>query len=450
MHEPPLLLEHLAVREFRNVARVELRPGRRLTVFAGDNGQGKTSLLEAIYFVATSKSFRTPRLGEVTRHGQPIASVRARFRDGGTGLGREQTASVDEGQRVVKIDEKRPPSLAAYAVRSPVVCFHGAELELSTGSAAARRTLLDRVSLFLEPASLDHHERYRRAVRERQKALSMRGPEASDLDAYEELCARHGAAVTRTRERAAAAVTSWLGDMFAKLAAPGLTLGATFKRGGSADEDECRRELRERRVRDRVRGVASFGPHRDELLLTLDGHPARVVASQGQHRAITLALKLAEYSAIAKARGVLPLLLLDDVSSELDAARTSSLLALLGEMGAQIFLTTTRPELIVTPWVAASDRVDVMLTAGRTDGAPGETSPIPSLTPQGGGADGRRDGATPGPESVGGPVRAETAPGATPLPGQVAGAAEGAATGQDGGESDEGDEDEDEGDEDEG
>ncbi|RYE90576.1 MAG: DNA replication and repair protein RecF [Myxococcales bacterium] len=367
MAEPPLLLEHLAVRDFRNVTRAELRPGRRLTVFSGDNGQGKTSLLESIYFVATSKSFRTPRLGEVTRHGEPIASVRARLRDGEAGLGREQTASVDEGQRVVKVDDKRPPSLAAYAVRSPVVCFHGAELELSIGSAAARRTLLDRVSLFLEPASLDHHERYRRALRERQKALSMRGPEATDLDAYEELCARHGAAVTRTRERAAAAVTDWLGGLFTALAAPGLTLGASFKRGGSPDEDECRRELLERRVRDRVRGAPGFGPHRDELLLTLDGHPSRVVASQGQHRAITLALKLAEFSAIARARGVLPMLLLDDVSSELDAGRTSSLLALLGQMGAQIFLTTTRPELIVTPWVASSERVDFRLVEGRVE-----------------------------------------------------------------------------------
>jgi len=360
----PLLLEHLTVRDFRNIERAELRPGRSLTVISGDNGQGKTSLLEAVYFAATSKSFRTPRLAEVTRHAQRVASVRARFRDGPGGLSREQIASVDEGQRAVKVDERRPPSLAAYAVRSPVVCFHGAELELSLGAAAARRTLLDRVSLFLEPASIDHRERYRKALRERQRALSLRGPDASELGPYEQLCAQHGAAVSRSRDRAARAVTDWLGQMFSRIAAPDLKLEALFKRGGSDDEETSLREFEARRARDRARGAPGFGPHRDELALLLDGHSARVVASQGQHRAITLALKLAEFHAIARARGVQPILLLDDVSSELDRDRTASLLALLGDMGAQIFLTTTRPELIITPWVRPADRVDLRVQGG--------------------------------------------------------------------------------------
>jgi DNA replication and repair protein RecF len=360
----PLLLEHLAVREFRNIERADVRPGRRVTVISGDNGQGKTSLLEAVYFAATSKSFRTPRLGEVMRHGQRMASVRARFRDGAGGLSREQIASVDDGQRVVKIDDRRPPSLAAYAVRSPIVCFHGAELELSIGAANARRTLLDRVSLFLEPASMDHRERYRKALRERQRALTMRGPEATDLEPYELLCARHGAAVTRSRDRASQAVTEWLGQMFSRIAAPDIKLEAVFKRGGSDDEEVALRELLSRRVRDRARGAPGFGPHRDELALTLDGHQARIVASQGQHRAITLALKLAEFQAIARARGVLPVLLLDDVSSELDRDRTAALLELLGHMGAQIFLTTTRPELIITPWVGPAERVDLHVDRG--------------------------------------------------------------------------------------
>jgi DNA replication and repair protein RecF len=360
----PLLLEHVSVCDFRNLERVELRPARRVTVVAGDNGHGKTSLIEAIYYAATSRSFRTPRLNEIVRHGAAVAAVRARLREGAS-LAREQVASVDQGRRVLKVDGKRPASLVSYAVRSPVVCFHTGELELSSGAAAARRTLLDRVALFLDPSSADHRERYRKAMRERQRALMVRGPEGADLPPYERLCAVHGAAVTRARQRAAAELTGGLTGLFGRLAAPGLTLAAELRPGGSVDEQEAMEQLARRRVIDRARGAPGFGPHRDDLVLLLDGHNARAVASQGQHRAITLAIKLAELQAIARARGVFPMLLLDDVSSELDRDRTAALLAVLVETEAQIFITTTRPELILTPGISGADRLDVALRGGR-------------------------------------------------------------------------------------
>lgn len=359
-----LQLEHISIRDFRNLERVDLRPAGRVTVIAGDNGHGKTSVIEAVYFAATSRSFRTPRLNEVTRHGQAIASVRVKLNEGSQHT-REQLAAIDNGRRVLKVDGKRPPSLVSYAVRSPVVCFHTAELELSSGPATARRTILDRVALFLEPSSAEHRERYRKAMRERQRALSLRGPEAADLGPYERLCAIHGAAVTRARQRAAEVLTGPLTELFGKLAAPGLTLAATLTPGGSADEQEAMEQLAKRRVIDRARGAPGYGPHRDDLVLTLDGHNARAVASQGQHRAITMAIKLSELYAIAKARGVFPMLLLDDISSELDRDRTLALLSLLGETPAQIFITTTRPELIVTPGISAPDRLDVTLVGGR-------------------------------------------------------------------------------------
>ena len=151
---------------------------------------------------------------------------------------------------------------------------------------------------------------------------------------------------------------------FRELAAPGLELLAEYAPGGTDDVDLFRRELASRREKDRTRGAATFGPHRDDLLLTLDGHVAREVASQGQHRTITLAIKLAELSAISKARGVFPVLLLDDISSELDRDRMAALLAFLGDTRGQIFVTTTRPELIVTPGLAAPDRRDLRVVAG--------------------------------------------------------------------------------------
>jgi len=122
-------------------------------------------------------------------------------------------------------------------------------------------------------------------------------------------------------------------------------------------------ELAQRRARDRMRGLATYGPQRDELALSLDGHPARSVGSQGQHRALTLALKLAELAAVARARGVFPVLLLDDVSSELDRDRTLSLLSVLAETRGQVVITTTRPEMIDTRGLV--DRFDVEMASGR-------------------------------------------------------------------------------------
>ena len=106
--------------------------------------------------------------------------------------------------------------------------------------------------------------------------------------------------------------------------------------------------LANRRASDMRRGSAGVGPHRDDLSLVIDGHPVRGVASQGQHRAVTLALKSAEIEVVGQARGVRPILLLDDVSSELDRARTAALFSFLREQRGQVFLTTTRPELIDT------------------------------------------------------------------------------------------------------
>lgn len=357
---PSLSLERLRVRAFRNLGHVDIEETGRFNVIAGNNGHGKTSLLEAIYFAATSRSFRTHRAAELVQHGERVASVGARFAEVSEELpklAREQTAAVEGSRSVVRIDNNRPASLAEYATRSPVVAFHPEELALSSGPASGRRTLLDRLALFMRPASADHRARYTQALKARHELLRRtEAPhESAEIDAFEELCAVHGAQVTAARAAAVEALGEELLPAFHRIAAPDLELDARYAAGGSASVEEARAELSRQRRRDAFRSTAGFGPHRDDLELRLSGHPVRVVASQGQHRALTLALKAAETAAIAAARGLEPLLLLDDVSSELDADRTAALFRFLGLTRGQIFLTTTRPELIVTPEIAPRD-----------------------------------------------------------------------------------------------
>ena len=299
-----------------------------------------------------------------------MASVVARFSEVHPELpavAREQTAAVEGKSCVVRIDGNRPASLASFATRSPVIAFHPGELTLSTGPATGRRTLLDRLALFMDPTSADHRARYTRALKARHQLLH-RGEggtlDSAEIDAFEELCAIHGAALTGARAAASEALTVELLVAFGQIAAPELDLEVSFAAGGSADVDEARAELHRQRRRDAHRPSAGFGPHRDDLDLRFGGHPVRVVASQGQHRALTLALKAAETSAIAAARGLEPILLLDDVSSELDPERTAALFTFLSLAHGQVFLTTTRPDLIVTPDLGPSERRDFQIEAG--------------------------------------------------------------------------------------
>jgi DNA replication and repair protein RecF len=341
-----LSIESLTTRGFRNLAAAEISLGPRFNVVHGDNGQGKTNLLEAVYVVATSRSFRTHRAAELVQHGADTCSVRARIVEGG--LAREQVVGVGRGLRQAKVDGKRPRTLAEYAVLTPVVAFHPGSLLLSTGAGSERRRLLDRIALYRGPASRDDAESYAEALRGRQRVLELRGDASPELDDREALVARHGAALTLARADAARALAPLAEEVFGRIGAPGLRLRVEYRPGGMESVDEFRRALAANRTRDRMRGSATVGPHRDDLALDLDGRASRGLASQGQHRAIVLALELAEIGVIGAARDVQPLLLLDDVSSELDRGRTAALVGALRGQEGQVVLTTTRPELIET------------------------------------------------------------------------------------------------------
>jgi DNA replication and repair protein RecF len=363
-----LLVTRLILRDFRNIHSLSITPAPRFNVIAGDNGQGKTSLLEALYCVATSRSFRTDKLKELRRDGAEFARVDAELEE--AGQPRTQRVTVSDAGRAVFCDEQRADRLADYATQTPMVVFHPGDLELTMGAATRRRDLLDRVGLFSDPVAADDRSRYRHALRERQKVLEVRGEHAPELDAYEQLVARHGARLGQIRQRASQALFEEAEPAFRRLVASSLPFTMRYRCGGELDEARFREELRERRSSDRRRHAATFGPHKDDLELLIDGRPARKHASQGQHRILTLTLKLAELAAIRNARAAHPILLLDDVSSELDPTRTGAVFAFLSSTASQVFVTSTRPELFQTPGTSPSDRHDYVLESGALRDAP--------------------------------------------------------------------------------
>lgn len=358
-----IVIERLRVLDFRNLSELELSPAPRLNVIAGNNGQGKTSLIEALYVVATSRSFRTTRLAEVIRHAQPTACVALHVNvDGYTS---QQKAQISARGRSWQIDGKRANKLLDYATRTPVVVFHPGDLALVSGAAQGRRTLLDRVALFTDPQSADARLRYGRALKSRQRVLEERGVRAAELEALEVVVADEGAKLSQGRARAVQRLDSALVKAFAELASQKLSLACRYISKGSVDAMEFRSELRLRRDKDRLRRSASFGPHRDDFELNINGQPAKNFASQGQQRLLALSIKMAELSSVATISGLEPILLLDDVSSELDPTRTGAVYEFLRSSRSQVFVTTTRPELFVTPDLGAQERADFVLEEGR-------------------------------------------------------------------------------------
>jgi DNA replication and repair protein RecF len=358
----PLTLDRISIRHLRNLGEVDLSLGPRFNVIAGDNGQGKTNVLDAIYTLATSKSFRSSKPEDVIQHGQEVASVRGVWNEGG--IDREQSVGQQRGLRAVRIDGKRPKTLIEYASRTPVVVFHPGDTALPSGSGSERRRLLDRIALHLAPGAIEEMDRYTRASRERQRALDDRGPSARDLPEWEALMVQHGLAVHAVRKQTSQMLAEAAQAVFARLAPEGSSLAVSYAPGSPDEAPAFAEALVKARTVDARRGSAKVGPHRDDLSLVLGRERVRGIASQGQQRLVVLALKAAEIQVIGEIKGVRPVLLLDDVSSELDRERTAALFAFVGQEQGQIFLTTTRPELIDTSSSPREDRRDYRVVGG--------------------------------------------------------------------------------------
>ena len=340
----PLTIESVSVRGIRNLRVLELQFSRTLNVLFGGNGQGKTSLLEALCIAAAGRSFRTDQLGEVVQTGTEGFRVAGIVDD--DGLRRDQRVVFEGKSRQVSIDGKRVASAAKYATRTPIVVFYPNDLELVTGPAANRRTLLDRIALYVDSTTQDCRLAYTRALRHRQHLLETSPTDPRALHAFEAILAEQGLHYAKAHADAARNLRAHLLTAFVELCPEPLELEVVFTGIAVSGVEAYRKELFDRRGADRQRGRATFGPHRDDIELALSGRSARHHASQGQQRLLALGLKLAELKCVETARQVQPVLLLDDVASELDLDRTERVFAWLHGAPSQVFLSTPRPDLL--------------------------------------------------------------------------------------------------------
>jgi DNA replication and repair protein RecF len=356
-----VVVTRLRLRDFRTYGSAEVDLGERLTVVHGPNGAGKTNLLEALYFGCTGRSCRTTNEREVVRFDAPAArvEVQGRDRDGE----HELSVGFQPGEaKRFKVDGAPAERLLDAPHRPLVSVFLPDRLELVKGPPALRRSHLDQLVAALWPARASTRRSYGQALAQRNALLARvrAGGSRAALSAWDLELARHGIALRDDRAAAVALLRPRFAAAAQELGLAGEPELRYRPRSRAASAEELAAELAERVDADLERGFTMHGPHRDDLALLRDGRELRAYGSQGEQRLALLALLLAERAALEDERGAPPLLLLDDVMSELDATRRERLVERL-RVGQSVVTTT---DLAHVPGADESDVVRLRVEDG--------------------------------------------------------------------------------------
>jgi DNA replication and repair protein RecF len=337
-----VLLCGVQLRDFRTYARAEARFGAGLTVVHGPNGAGKSNLLEALYFGCTGYSQRTRSERELVRFGAQATRVVVELSDGADrhelavgfqpGCPKRMTADGAPVERLADVQE-----------RPLVSVFSPDRLELLKGTPALRRAHLDRLVAALWPARAATRHDYSRALAQRNALIAgIRSSRSSrsTLASWDAELARHAVELSAFRSELVALLAEPFAQRAGQLGLSGESHLEYRPRSKACDVEGFVAELQAQLPTDLNRGFSTYGPHRDELVFLRDGHELRSYGSQGEQRLALLALLLAERFVLAAARKRVPLMLLDDVMSELDVSRRELLANELRSAGQSVLATT--------------------------------------------------------------------------------------------------------------
>lgn len=331
-------LAHLRLRDFRNYARMDadFAPGFHLLL--GGNAQGKTNILEAIYLLATLRSFRGVGGAQLIRHGQKGYFIGARVSDRGD---REIKMYWSASERKLSLDAQPVRKLTDYlgALRAVVFCTE--DLQLVKGTARSRRRFLDLLLAQTHPGYLPLLQAYARALRSRNALLKQRPVDEMALESFSSEVVRLGSEITRLRHELTPRLSPLVRLAYRRIAHDAEDLRLEYQPSVKSDFAV---ELARSRDRERSFRVTMVGPHRDEMQLLLNDRSAAQYGSEGQKRTLAVAMKMAQAEYLTGLHGSPPVLLIDDVMGELDVKRRSGLLPLLERAHharGQVFMTCT-------------------------------------------------------------------------------------------------------------
>lgn len=360
-----MIVRRLTAHGFRNLERLHLELSPSVNLFVGRNGQGKTNLIESIYFLGMTRSFRTSRDEELIRFGDRLLYVAAAGEtDEGVPFELENALERTGTKRLKRNGEVVRPFSRLIGFLG-IVLFGPDEMELASGPPDVRRRFLDMTACQIDSGAVEILKSYRRTLAQKSTLLKrnaflrrVSGREEGGLDTWDERLAAAGASVVRLRREVTEGLQAEARDLYRELGGGDAQLELQYRCSfGSEGEIEVEEALRQavaaRSEEERARGVALVGPHRDDLDIDLGNRPVRRFASQGQRRSVTISLKLAQARLIHRRREERPVVLLDDVFSELDGRRAHALWGLVTS-DYQAFLTT--PDERSLPGEAAAGR----------------------------------------------------------------------------------------------
>ena len=339
-----LWLRRLTVRDFRNLERVDLELPAEGIALVGENGHGKTNLLEAVYYLQLLRSVRGARDQDLVRFGAAGFHVAARA-EGGAPARREVSVGFERAgkRKRARRDGSEPARLSDALGALPSVIFSPGDVQLVAGAPSERRRYLDVALALTSRRYLGALQSYRAALARRNAALrdaARRGAGDARVSVWEPALAEHGAVLWAERvawvERAAPEferLCAAIGERGAARMRYASALAAPDGAEPSARREILARALREKRPLDLKRGVTHAGPHRDDLELLLEGRDLRLFGSAGQQRTAAIGLRILEATTLRDASEAAPLFLLDDPFAELDARRSHRILELLSSAG---------------------------------------------------------------------------------------------------------------------
>jgi DNA replication and repair protein RecF len=340
-----LLVSQLELVDFRSYERFLIQPDPRLTILVGPNAAGKTNVVEALDLLTAAESFRHPSWGDIVRWGTQETRLALRAEGEGRSLEITMHATV-QGRRTYQVNGKTRRRVSEVAGILPCVVFTPDDLRIVKDSAEKRRAAVDGMGDQLSPAYRNARIEYERILRHRNTILREQRLNGEMLDVWTARLAESGLSFGGHRQRLFERLSARMSEVYPILSGgeelesryqPSWTSIAEHQKDA---RDGMRIALEKKRGEEVARGTSLVGPHRDDISFAINGHDARNFASQGQQRTVALAWKLSEVGVITEIGGQAPVLLLDDVMSELDEARRRALADFVGD-ATQTFMTTT-------------------------------------------------------------------------------------------------------------